>query len=619
MKPRSWVSALLLSLALAATTSADSLIPYEQVSLDDLSAFRSVTNNWRVGGAPGGDPRHAAVSQPLAGKGVLISNPAESGKNDQLLTTWEHGDIDVELDFLLTPHANSGVYLQGRYEVQLFDSWLVKAPSHADNGGIYQRWDPARGPGHEGFDGHAPKANASRAPGLWQHVSIRFRAPRFDAKGMKTANAKIARVELNGFVVQEDVELSGPTRAAPYDDEKPTGPLMIQSNHGPVAIRNLRVKRYTGATVAVKDLYLKYYGGRDRDLSNYASGKATRETKVEHFSGAVLSSDERGVASFTGKLEVPVDGLYQLRADVNGPARIMVDGAIVVSSSVNAEQSDTVSLTAGAHDLKVDFQYIGSWALANGGLKVWIEGPGIPEQQLVPATPRAAGGRQQISIPVEPKDRVLTQRTFVPLPASRRLYATFVGTPAGIHYAYDFESACIIRVWRGGFFEGRDLWHERAEDQEAHPTGPGFAIEGKPLLFQFGDHDAFWPTRPPGTSQSNGYRLEADGQPVFFYEFSGVSAEDRIAPLVDGSGLTRTLKFSGKPRSRDMWVLLAEDKTITRQPDGGGFIIGDRAWYLDWPKDAAAQPALRREGDRVQLIVRLTGYGPREITYNLVW
>jgi len=73
----------------------------------------------------------------------------------------------------------------GRYEVQLFDSWSVKAPKYSDCGGIYERWDEARGPGKQGYEGHAPLANASRAPGLWQHLHIEFQAPRFDAAGKK--------------------------------------------------------------------------------------------------------------------------------------------------------------------------------------------------------------------------------------------------------------------------------------------------------------------------------------------------------------------------------------------------------------------------------------------------
>lgn len=58
---------------------------------------------------------------------------------------------------------------------------------------------------------------------------------------MKIANAKFIKVVHNGTVVHENVEVTGPTRAAAYADEKPTGPLMLQGDHGPVAYRNVRL------------------------------------------------------------------------------------------------------------------------------------------------------------------------------------------------------------------------------------------------------------------------------------------------------------------------------------------------------------------------------------------
>ncbi len=612
------VACLALSLLAALPARAESLLPAEPVPLDSLAAFRPVTNNWRIAGGWSGDLRRDRAYTPLPGTGIVISNPVEGGKNDQLFTAWEHGDIDLSLDFLLAPQTNSGVYLQGRYEVQLFDSAGVKVPTFADSGGLYQRWDPARGAGREGYGGVAPRANASRAAGLWQHLEVQFRAPRFDAKGVKTANARFVKVVLNGFVVQENVEVTGPTRAAPFADEQPLGPVMLQSNHGPVAFRNFSAKRYGAATPGFKGLHLKYYGGPGRDLDHYADQQPSREADPGHFSGAVRSSDDRGVGLYTGTFEAPVAGDYEFRADVSGPARLTIDGAIVVMPGVNSPQAGTVTLKPGPHAFQLEYQHQGSWALRNGGLKVWVEGPGIIAQQLLPAAP-VAGPERTISIPVEPKDRILLQRTFVPLEHSRRLYACFVGSPAGVHYAYDLEQAALIGVWRGGFFEGRDLWHERAEDQEAHAAGPGFSIESKPLLFQFGDHDPRWPDRAPPNAASLGYRVEANGQPVFLYEFSGVKAEDRIAPLPDASGLTRTLKFTGKPRDRDMWALLVESTAIKPQPDGSGYVIGDRAFYVDWPKDSPVHPVIRREGDRFQLLVRVTASGPRELTYNLVW
>jgi hypothetical protein len=130
----------------------------------------------------------------------------------------------------------------GRYEIQVLDSFGKKEAAYSDCGGIYQRWDPKRGKGQEGFEGHAPRVNAAKAPGEWQTFDVVFRAPRFDAKGAKTANAKFVKVVHNGQVVHEDVEVTGPTRAATFEDEKPTGPLMLQGDHGPVAYRNILIR-----------------------------------------------------------------------------------------------------------------------------------------------------------------------------------------------------------------------------------------------------------------------------------------------------------------------------------------------------------------------------------------
>ncbi|GAB3921247.1 hypothetical protein GCM10028804_16760 [Larkinella terrae] len=150
-----------------------------------------------------------------------------------------HGDIEVEFDFTIAKKSNSGVYFQGRYEVQIYDSWGVKTPAFYDCGGIYQRWDKNR-TSKNGFEGKAPAQNASKAPGEWQHFKIVFRAPRFDKNGEKTENARFVKVLLNGVVIHENVEVTGPTRSAAFEDERPLGPLMFQGDHGPVAIRHIR-------------------------------------------------------------------------------------------------------------------------------------------------------------------------------------------------------------------------------------------------------------------------------------------------------------------------------------------------------------------------------------------
>ena len=94
----------------------------------------------------------------------------------------------------------------------------------------------------KGFEGHGPKVNASLAPGKWQTFDVIFRAPRFDASGKKIANAKFVKVVHNGKVVHENVDLTGPTRAAMFGNENAVGPIMLQGDHGPVAYRSIRIK-----------------------------------------------------------------------------------------------------------------------------------------------------------------------------------------------------------------------------------------------------------------------------------------------------------------------------------------------------------------------------------------
>lgn len=170
---------------------------------------------------------------------ILLNTPGKDSRGN-LFTAREHGDLDVELEFMMAPNSNSGVYLQGRYEVQLLDSFGVANPQYSDCGGIYQRWDKHRPPGQEGYEGHPPALNACKPPGVWQRLRIEFRAPRFDHEGRKVENARFVKVTLNGATLHENINVTGPTRAAAFSDEKNAGPLMIQGDHGAVAIRNLR-------------------------------------------------------------------------------------------------------------------------------------------------------------------------------------------------------------------------------------------------------------------------------------------------------------------------------------------------------------------------------------------
>ncbi len=199
-----------------------------------LEAWSPKRGDWQAAGGVKLDPTNdqRLVAQPGAGVAVNGAN----GRTADLLSAEEAGDLDLHVEFLLGRKSNSGVYVMGRYEVQIYDSFGVEKDAYPgiECGGIYPRWVGGRK-----VEGHGPRVNAARAPGEWQSFDIVFRAPRFDAAGQKIENARFVRVLHNGQVVQENVELTGPTRGG-YEPEVAKAALRLQGDHGPVAYRNVR-------------------------------------------------------------------------------------------------------------------------------------------------------------------------------------------------------------------------------------------------------------------------------------------------------------------------------------------------------------------------------------------
>lgn len=187
---------------------------------------------WKVVERAQLDPKNP---KQLAGEGVaasldavLLRVPVEQGTD--IISERDFSDCEFHVEFMNAKESNSGIFLMGRYEVQICDSFGIAENKLAPGecGGIL--WLKA------------PTTNACKAPGEWQTCDIVFRAPRFNAAGKKTENAKIVSVIINGKKVQENVEVPEPTGGELDGGEVPTGPILLQGNEGVVAYRNIRIK-----------------------------------------------------------------------------------------------------------------------------------------------------------------------------------------------------------------------------------------------------------------------------------------------------------------------------------------------------------------------------------------
>lgn len=160
-----------------------------------------------------------------------------SGKTSSAMTKQEFGDMQLHIEFQ-TPEkvegngqgrGNSGIFLQGRYEIQVLDNYENPTYVNGMVGSVYKQ--------------AIPLANPSRKPGEWQSYDIIYLAPHFNKAGLMIEPGYVT-VLLNGVLVQNRAAIRGTTEYIGYPKvlAHGKGPLILQDHGNPVGFRNIWVR-----------------------------------------------------------------------------------------------------------------------------------------------------------------------------------------------------------------------------------------------------------------------------------------------------------------------------------------------------------------------------------------
>jgi len=159
---------------------------------------------------------------------------AHSG-NGHILTKQEFGAVQLHIEWASPSEVkgdgqgrgNSGIYLQGRYEIQVLDSYNNKTYPDGQAGAFYKNAPPL--------------VNACRKPGEWQSYDIIFHPPlpSADGKGVEPGSFTVLH---NGVLIQDHIPVRNSTVAAKFTGPVPRGPLMLQDHKNPVRFRNIWIR-----------------------------------------------------------------------------------------------------------------------------------------------------------------------------------------------------------------------------------------------------------------------------------------------------------------------------------------------------------------------------------------
>ena len=616
--------------------SGCSLFGQKQLALENLAEFEDQAGNWQIVGNVMMNPnvdihqaenpneskkersrriRNNQSELPKAvsfssGIGILLNNPKDG--RDNLITKWEHGDIFLEMDVMLPKGSNSGIYLQGRYEVQLNDAWGVKVPKFSDIGGIYRNWENEPG---KIFRGIPPLSNPAKAPGLWQHLKIHFKAPRFDKSGKKIANAKFVSIVLNGELIQNNVEVPLATGGPISSKETAMGPLMIQGDHGAVALKNIQYQVMAESQVTLSSISYQAYKGDFKGLEDLDNATVVSKGKSKDIDVNLAEEEDTYGIIFNGKISIPKDDKYTFLVNYTGGAELTIDGKVVAKENSSDNEGRIASnseLKAGQHSFVIKNIKNAGWRAPRLGFTVITATTNPKTFHAYDSYPPNISDVSAIYVQPDAKPALL--RGFVSFKGNeQRLSHTIgVGLPQGINYVYDLKSGNIIGFWRGDFVDATPMWHSRGDGSFKPKGSVQWTFLNQPLAKLATDKTAFPETGEAPDLVSEGYTIDSEtGLPIFKQKYNGVEISNKITPDENNNYLKNEISFS-KSGLSDWYYKLASGNVKKMQD--GSYIIGDNAYYLKLT--SAQTPIIRDTKGETELIVPVDG---STINYEIIW
>lgn len=612
-KHKLWLLPIIL-LMVTPVIQAQQSLPYNTIELDDLSHFQDPPGNWVIAGDIYMDMVEHHHTETSPGSGILV-NTSQGESPQDIFTNLEHGDLDLELEFMMAANSNSGIYFQGRYELQMLDSWGVQNPRFGDMGGVYQWWEDGAGTG-----GIAPRNNASRAPGLWQHLEVKFRAPRFDENGDKIQHARLKEVKLNGVVIHRNVHLVHPTGGAVSNEETEKAALRIQGDHGPVAFRNIRYKTYHNQPLKVANLTYQYKTGSFETAADVLDAAVQAEGSLDRVHlGMLRETGEIGVV-YNGTVHIPESGDYYFDVRTDGGHLLMLGGTVISEANDSNRRYHRNAATVPLQQGEQSFELV-YFRGARGGqpaVGIFAEGPDVELHNLHDAAALPTG-TQNIPLLVEPSGRPYVMHGFMNMDERVRTNTAAVGYPEGVNFAFDQNGGALMKIWKGDFVNAATMWVGRGGNNLSLNEDAAITLGGAPSIAKINGREDAWPStlREEANYRFQNYRFLDNGRIAFSYEIENTTVTDLIYPGDDGKLLRRTVTFENVPETtgQGLFVRVATGSQIERLPNNN-YQVDDKTYYVKLNEGSAR---IRTVGERQELLIPVESAEETTIDYSLIW